>query len=98
MMPEAADPQVHLAKPVEEQQSRLNYRALEFLMNEFEWRQFADLEQPPPRRALLKQRASRVGRQRRRTSLPCQDILHDGNELLLPAQQRLGVTSAELSE
>ena len=97
-MAEARQPQVDLAQSVEEQETGLDGRVLEFLLDELQRRQRAHLEQPPAGAGARQQRAPLLRRQRRRAALGRQDIAHDRHELVVPAPQRVGVAAAEGGE
>ena len=98
VMAEAAHAKIDFAQAVEEQKARPHRRMLELLLHEFQRRQRADFKQAPAGGAALQQPAPLVRRQRWRLGFPCQDVLDDRDELMMPAAQRLGVLAAELLE
>src|SRR5262249_7937029 len=98
VMAAARQAQVDLAQAVEEKEARLDGGMLELLLDEFERRERAHREEPPPGAGARKQRAPLGGRQRRRPRFGSKDLRHDGYELVVPAPQRVGVALAELGE
>ena len=98
VVPETALPQIHLAQSVEEQQAGHHRRILELPLHEFERRQRADLEQAAARRLLLEKSPPLGWRQRWRAIFGQEDAGHDGDELVVPAAQRLGIAPAELRD
>ncbi len=91
VMAKAAYPQIDLAKPVKEQESRPHCRMLEFLLHKFERRKCAHFEQAPARGAAFEQALSLNRRQRRRLGFRRQNVLDDRDKFVMPPSQRLGV-------
>ena len=98
MVPEAADAQIDLAQPVEEQQTGLDDRAFELPPDELQRAERADFEQPAAFRTPFQQGTPLVRRDRRRRRLRDQDALDDRAELVEPALQGPGVALADLRE
>jgi hypothetical protein len=97
-MTEAAHSEVDLAQPVEEEESRLDGRMLEFLLYELERRQRTYRQQSASCRAPLEELLPLVRRERGRAAFPGQDVAHYRHELVMPMAQRVSITRAEIAE
>lgn len=98
MVAEAAQPQVDLAQPVEEQQSRLHHRVLELALDELERGEGAGLQQKTACGRFLQCPSTIIRMDRRAARLGAEDLFHDRQERLAPSPQRGGVARAELRE